>query len=481
MRNLSSFLPKIKSPLLRGLSWLSLLQGGTAGLIAVVGIFMARDLGKVLFGKVNFAQSVLLYAIPIAAFGTHLWGTREVASTKGNTKSFAFQLVGLRTLLAVLVFAAISIFALLKIADPTTRQLTFLFGLSLFPLAWVTDWVLQGQERMQHVAVTRALRQGGYALGILLVLILDLDLLWFPMFYLLSVLLAASYSAILLRWAPDRPGDLVDPQAWGRSLAGSWEIGLAVIAHMGLYRLDSIFVGIYHGEGAVGIYSAAGNIVLTLLMVPPLLRDVLLPRLTIHWRQDPDKLPDILRKASRGAIALGLLVALGISISADDLVLLLYKEEFASAGSILQIFIWIFPFALLTAVLSATMIVVGRQRYLLYTILTQAVLHLLAIYLLVPIRGPIAAAEIIVCIDALGISLECYFLRDLVGKFLLRIAGLLLAALASLAFFSGIPAAAELPVLYRLFGSLFLYVALLVATGSLRLEDLRTIRDRVPS
>jgi len=50
-----------------------------------------------------------------------------------------------------------------------------------------------------------------------------------------------------------------------------------------------------------------------------------------------------------------------------------------------------------------------------------------------------------------------------------------------LAFFSGIPAAAELPVLYRLFGSLFLYVALLVATGSLRLEDLRTIRDRVPS
>jgi len=449
--------------------------------MAVVGIIMARELGRELFGKVIFSQSILLYAIPVAAFGTHLWGTREVAASKGDAKGFVFQLMGLRTLLAVLALAGISIFAFLRIDDPVTRQLTFLFGLSLFPLAWITDWVLQGQERMQHVAITRAFRQGGYALGILLVLILDLELFWFPIFYLLSVLLAASYSAILLSWRPGHPGDLIDLPAWSRSLGGSWEIGLAAMAHMGLYRLDSIFVGIFHGDAAVGTYGAAGNIVLTLLMVPPLVRDVFLPRLTIHWQQNPAQYSDILRKASRAAFALGLMLALGFSISAGDLIPLLYGKKYAAAGPILEIFTWIFPFALLTAVLTAAMLAVGRQRYFLYTILTQAILHFLAIYLLVPLRGPIAAAEVIVGIEALGIALECYFLRDLVGKFLLRLAGLLLAALASLALFNGVPAVAELPTIYRLAGSLLLYIILLVATRSFSLEDLKTIRDQVPS
>jgi len=145
-----------------------------------------------------------------------------------------------------------------------------------------------------------------------------------------------------------------------------------------------------------------GNIVLALLLVPPLIRDVLLPRLTIHWGQTPEQLPDILRKASRAAVALGALVALSISVSADELVLFLYSEQFASAGDILKIFIWVFPFILFNAVLSAALMAVNRQRYLLYTVLLQAILHILSILWLVPTRGPIAAAAIIVGVEALG-------------------------------------------------------------------------------
>ena len=80
-----------------------------AGLFLVI-VYLARTLGVANFGKIAFAQAVVLYFTLIANLGLNILGVREVARNRNSIDKYVSNILGLRLVLAALSFSLLLIF-----------------------------------------------------------------------------------------------------------------------------------------------------------------------------------------------------------------------------------------------------------------------------------------------------------------------------------------------------------------------------------
>ena len=88
--------------------------------------------------------------------GFGLYGAREIARDPGSTDRLVAEVTFLRFLLAVLSYAGILVLVYLLDRPIASERLILMYGLGLFPMPWLLQWVFQGHDRMQ---VTQKMQQ----------------------------------------------------------------------------------------------------------------------------------------------------------------------------------------------------------------------------------------------------------------------------------------------------------------------------------
>jgi len=227
------------------------LGDGAARLIAFgVAVYLARALGRDMYGVLAFAFGVTLYLQQFADWGVEAIGIRRVAADPEHAAETAGLYLAGRLAVACPLVALMAVIGFL-VPGPEGPVLA-LYGLTLIPMAASTRWVHLGFGRSGSVGLSRVLGEGVMAACVLATVHGSdrayvapvaqfagdgLAAVW------LWMRLARSGTAIRLTW------NSAKLRAAARS---AWPLVLHGLLGLVIYNSDLIFLRWFKGRGTLG-------------------------------------------------------------------------------------------------------------------------------------------------------------------------------------------------------------------------------------
>jgi len=173
-------------------------------------------------------------------------------------------------------------------------------------------------------------------------------------------------------------------------------------------RIDTVMLSMMKGDAVVGWYNAAYNIVLGVKPIPQLLMNALFPLMSSYFVSSKDSLKVVYEKSFKYLFILGLPLAVGITLLADRIILLLYGQQFYPSIIALQILSWDVLLIFLYMCSAFILISIDKQNQMAVIAGYAALINVILNLFLIPYFSYIGAAVATIVTETILISL--YFL-----------------------------------------------------------------------
>jgi O-antigen/teichoic acid export membrane protein len=140
-------------------------------------------------------------------------------------------------------------------------------------------------------------------------------------------------------------------------------------------QLDVILLSVFHGELAVGLYSAAYRLVGFGSVVATSYTNAAFPYMSQLYEKSKEKFQQVGEKSLKYMLALVLPGVAALSILSDRVILLLFTDEYAESIPIFRIVIWVLVLRFLNPYLSFLLFAQGRQRKSLQVIVVSLIFY----------------------------------------------------------------------------------------------------------
>ncbi len=170
-------------------------------------------------------------------------------------------------------------------------------------------------------------------------------------------------------------------------LSDSWPLGLSGLVVMVYMKIDQVIIKYLLGDEAVGHYAAALRLSESSYFIPTVICASLLPSILSARKNGKEFYHQRLQKLFTLLVFIALLIAIPVTFFGNDIVRLLFKDEFAPAGDVLVIHIWTGIFASLGIASSGWFVAEKLQKLTLYRTLFGVVLNIILNFLLIPPMG----------------------------------------------------------------------------------------------
>lgn len=361
-------------------------------------LYLARVLGVERYGILEFSCSLMFYFLLLGDGGVELWGTREAAKTP-DLPALVARILPLRLLLAAAGFVILAVCLAVLPPYPELRWVLGLFGLSLFAQAASLKWVFMGEEKMSHVAW-----------GLLLSKLI---------FFLLVLALVRGTSALLLVPLASVAGDAAltvyfagaylqrNPWrvAWtlrgvGALLRPALTIGTSQAMGLLNYNFDSVLLGFLTDARTVGLYNAAYKPVTMVLAFPLTYFVGLFPALSRTHAEGEAAFHSLAERALRFSAMMAVPLAVGGTLLAKPILLLLYGPSYAASAAVLPILVWSAVLIIMRGSYRHALIAAGHQTTDLRCAIISTTTNVGLNVLLIPSYGMFGAATATLAGDA---------------------------------------------------------------------------------
>jgi len=364
------------------------------GFIATV--FVARYLGPGDFGVLAYATSLAALFGIAGHLGLEGLVVRELvkkpalrAETLGTTA--VLKLCGVLVgYVALLVYAALyegagsAVFYLIAIAGA---------ALLFMPLNIIDYW-FNAFVQARYVSLARAAGAFVFATGMLWLVVERADIVAFAVPYFLQAFVAAVVLLLLFR---ARSGmRLVDwrfDAAHAKELLSQgWVIYLASFFAVIYLKIDQVMLRWLTDPTEVGVYAVAARLSEVWYFIPTAIVASVFPRLIALREESEGRFNVRLQQVFDGLAALGMLIALMVTVLAPWLVPLIFGSDYAASTPILVIHTWASVFIFMRAALSRWILI---ENALYFSLLTQGLGALSNVglnYMLIPFYGGKGAA-----------------------------------------------------------------------------------------
>ncbi len=377
-------------------------------------VYLARILTVEGFGKIEFAQAIVVYFILLVNQGLDLWGVREIAKRQEKTKEIANDILSIRFFLSVLTYGLLVIFVFLINKPWDIKQLILLYGLSVFTFSFTLNWFFQGIERMEFIALGQLLSQLVYIAGIFLIVIDSSYILRVPLIKFASAFFSLSLLVLLFLKLNGSFKLRLNPSAWKEIFKQSLPMGFSLVVTQIYYNLDTIMLGFMKGEKEVGWYNAAYKIVLMFIGFAGLFGNSLFPALSRLYKESRGKLQNMIDLSSRVTLFFGIPFALGICLLSKEVMQTVYGGSYLKGNIALQILIWS-VFTIYTNVPFAFLLLAAeRQKDYMYAVGLGALVNLVLNFVLIPAYGLLGASIATISSEILVLWLVLFYSRKLV-------------------------------------------------------------------
>lgn len=357
----------------RNFALLSLAEMACRVTSVVVTLSLTNRLGKLGYGRVEFAFNVVFWLVLLVRDGFEAIASRELARHPRLVRPLVNHILAVKLALATVLYGGLMTVGLTAFSGDAERMLLALYGLMLFTTAVGIDYVYRGLERVGIIAVSLCLRTAVYALGVWLLVGSAARVAWVPV-----CLVLGEAVGIGLIWAA-----YIRERGWPRPVPGRRFLGVFLsrgrpvlviqVAQTVLTSIDFMVVAMLRPFDDVGLFAAPHRMVTAILTFGLIFQQVVFPTLSRSWRSSPDEGRRSLDAIVR-VMAMGLLpVAIGATVLARPLVRLLFTPEYAPAALLLALGIWRAPLLTLAFLYRAALIALNRERVGVRLLVTGAI------------------------------------------------------------------------------------------------------------
>jgi O-antigen/teichoic acid export membrane protein len=333
--------------------------------VLVVGIIVARYLGKEQYGIMNYVISIVAIFQVFADFGLDLIQIREESKNPEMRDKIIGTVFFLKLFFAALTLLAIFITVCLFIHDDYIQAYIMLYALSIIlNTTWVTRNHFTSMVWNEYVVKTEISRNIiGMIIKVGLVLF-HLSLFWFICSLLFdSLLLAIGYVISYVKKI-----DTVKKWTFDKSLAiymmkQAFPLLLSGAAIIVYNRIDQVMIGDMIDKSHLGVYSVAIRFTELLVFVPTIIAQTISPMLVEKRKEDLNRYEECSRIFINVTVSLCIMMAVATSLLSYPIVYITFGQAYIGAASVLSIL----AFKVIGDALSQTsgqlMIVEGIQQY----------------------------------------------------------------------------------------------------------------------
>ena len=333
--------------------------------ILVVGIIVARYLGKEQYGIMNYVISIVAIFQVFADFGLDFIQIREESKNPHLRDRIIGTVYGLKLFFAILTLLAIYITVSIFIDEVSIRSYIMLYALSIIMnTTWVSRNHFTSMVWNEYVVKTEILRNViGMVIKVGLVL-LHLPLIWFICSLLFdSFLLAIGYLVSYTKKI-----DSIRKWSFDKTLAfymirQAFPLLLSSAAIIVYNKIDQVMIGDMIDKANLGIYSVAIRFTELLVFVPTIIAQTISPMLVEMHKTDAARYEECSRIFVNVTVSLSIILALMTSLLSYPIVYVTFGKAYIGAASVLSIL----AFKVIGDALSQTsgqlIIIEGQQKY----------------------------------------------------------------------------------------------------------------------
>jgi O-antigen/teichoic acid export membrane protein len=367
-------------------------------LTMILVIFIARYLGDVEYGKFTFAISFTGLFFLLIDLGTRILVVRDIASNKKNASKIISNIIILKSISSLLVFFIIIIASnLLNYSKETfTSIIIASLGLLFSSFSITFSSIFQAYERLELSITTKLIR-------ILLRFAFTIPLLIKGTNFLTILIIYSSVQFIdfiislficfkkLVNFKFDFDINFIKSL-----LKRSFPFFLSGIFVTVYFRIDitlmsklapETLIGIYYNvsrNAIIGWYSSAYTLFDALTSIASAVSIAILPVCIIYFKKSKVKLIKIYSDSVKYVTILAFPIAIGITLLADKIIFLLFKETYFHAILALRILIWtIIPLSI-NYMMGAVMIAIHKEKESLIVLFLNAIINILLNLILIP-------------------------------------------------------------------------------------------------
>ncbi len=446
------------------------------GLTRVIGfaatVYIARLLAVEGFGLISYGLAFVSYALLFANPGLTVIGAREVAKTPQDRR-FIEGVIGLRIVLAIIIFSILFIGVRFIPGDGVTKQIIIIYALTLFPFAVLLEFVFQGREEMEFIGMGRILQYGVYLIILLVFLKSAEEIAVVPLAFALGYVVSAVF---LLAFYFKKNGYLKPRFSiahWRAILIAAIPVGLAIIFNQVTISLPPIVLGIFHTNYEVGIYSAGYKIVFMLLIIERVFYYVFFPVLAKQFAKNPEKLKSNFAFLTRMLFALTIPLTLGGLVLGPRIIDLIYGRAFHEAVGVFRILLLYFMMAPINTIFGYGLIAIDQERRFFKIITITAVMSAVLIIILGMESGSVGAAWALLIAETISIILMNRELKKFVLFRSLR--HMVKPFIAAFVMAVGLHVLGQWSVIASIIAGLLLYTVILYAIRGFTKDDLKNV------
>ena len=364
--------------------------------------YLTRYLGVAGYGQYDLVFAYLSLFGILVDFGFFLLQVRETTTHPDKEAYILGNILGLKLALSGLVFVVGCIGAFIIYDHPAITIGILVGSLSQAALAWaqVPIGLFQARLQMGKAAIMNILSRAAYLVGVLI----GMNAGW-GVVELVASVSVINLAAFFVQLAMARPLVRIVPQwdfgYWKKFIHEAMPLGVALVLATIYFSIDRVMLSVMKTTYEVGIYGTPYRVIGVVLTLPTIFMSSVFPIMTQALRQDRSRALRVFQKAFDFSGLAALPIAVGTTMVATPLMVLIAGHEFAASGAVLQWLIWASALSFFGAVFNYTTIAAGRQRSLTLPYLVATLFNIGANWIFIPYYSYMGAAVVTVATEVL--------------------------------------------------------------------------------
>ena len=358
------------------------------------GIYIARVLSPESIGQVSYAQNIVQYFIIFAFLGIPTYGIREVS----NVRNEPVQLNRVFSELFIINFISTLFFLILYLAlifvNKSFFQLIYLYlimSISLIFNIFNIDWLFEGLEEYGYISIRNTIFK---FISILLLLTFVRGKDDYLIFAFINVLGIAGNNILNMIHSKKYISFIFEKLNLKRHVKSILFLVFVNLA-IQIYSLTDVsMLGYFCSKNIVAYYVYGTRIYGILIQILTSVTMIIVPRMSIlYLNKQYAEVNKLLSKALKIIILLSLPMIIGIFFTADDIIVLLYGQEYMKSGQILKILtilLIITPIGYLLG--SRVLFITKNEKKMIIPVSIGAVVNVIGNYVLIQYYNGVGAA-----------------------------------------------------------------------------------------
>jgi O-antigen/teichoic acid export membrane protein len=386
----------------------------------VSAILLANYLNTQLFGKYNYAFALSSLFIPLCDLGMDTFLIREVA--RGSASAIGDRVNSVlsgKLILTLCNFFLVAIVAGIIEDFGSAYWILILFGaaVTFFRTYWTTfSSVFRAINQVMYDVSLYSLARVGEFISVIITITTQRSLIFLLISLGIVNLLAIGLTFAILHKRFIHVAINTTLAQIRVSLRGGFPFALTTIFSAIYFNLDTVFIKNFVNESAAGIYRAAYNLILPLMMVTISITGAVFPFVSQNFQTHREQVQKIVRESGSYLLIIALPGAIAGMFLAKDVIGWLYAPVYADSAQSLTILVWFLPIVYMTNLFANVLGAIDDQPFVLKITALNVVVNITANLLLIPTYGQIGAAIVIVLTEFVSLVFLSYRIHAKVGR-----------------------------------------------------------------